>query len=84
MNLELIKELKQECQREASLRKNVYPKLVASGQKSDEEAKRQIYLMQLAAACFDKIIQGKAPEVQQTLFNTGEFQTHKSMYEHGY
>ena len=84
MNLDLIKELQQECLREANLRKSVYPKLVASGQKTDEQAKRQIYLMQLAAACFEKILQGKAPEVQQTLFNTGDFQTHKNMYEYGY
>ena len=40
--------------------------------------------MQLAASCFEKILQGKAPEVQQTLFNTGDFQTHKNMYEYGY
>lgn len=83
MNLETIEKLKNECTRELRLRQSVYPKLVAAGKKKQEEADEQIKLMALAAACFDKILKAKAPEVQQILFNAKEFTQNKSMYDWG-
>lgn len=38
-----------------------------------KESEEQIHLMKLAAACFNKILEGKAPEVQQQLFNMAEY-----------
>ena len=73
MNLEMIKKLKICCSREAELRKKVYPKFILSGKMSSKEAKEEIKLMQIAAACFDKILKGNAPEIQQQLFNTNNY-----------
>ena len=73
MDFETIRKLKDCCAREAALRVNVYPKWV---EKADEE----IRLMQIAAACFNKILQGKAPEVQQQLFDTKPYEPPKYNY----
>ena len=69
MDLETIEKLKNCCAREAAMRVNVYPKWVAAGKMTQEKADEEIRLMQIAAACFNKILQGKAPEVQQLLFD---------------
>lgn len=74
MDLETIRKLKNCCAREAALRERVYPKWVETGKMKQDEADEQIRLMKLAAACFNKILEGKAPEVQQTLFDIKEYQ----------
>lgn len=84
MDFETIRKLKECCSREATLRERVYPKWVAVGKMQQEKADEEIRLMRLAAACFNKILEGKAPEVQQQLFDTTEFQKTSSMYEYGY
>lgn len=84
MDFETIRKLKECCSREAALRERVYPKWVAAGKMQQEKADEEIRLMRLAAACFNKILEGKAPEVQQQLFDTTEFQKTRSMYEYGY
>ena len=81
MNLETIRQLKVECERETRLRQSVYPKLIKQGKLTQEDADRQINLMALAAACFKKILDAKAPEVQQILFDAKEFNQEKSMYK---
>ncbi len=80
INFEIIEKLKKECERETALRKSVYPKLIATGKKTKEEAEEQIKLMALAAACFDKILKGKAPGVQQKLFDTSLYQRNSMYY----
>ena len=77
MNIETIEKLKKCCEREAQLRKNVYPKWVASGKMTQEEADNEIRLMFLAAACFNKILKGEAKEVQNKLFNTQDYEIRK-------
>lgn len=84
MDFETIRKLKECGSREAALRERVYPKWVAAGKMQQEKADEEIRLMRLAAACFNKILEGKAPEVQQQLFDTTEFQKTSSMYEYGY
>lgn len=84
MDFETIRKLKECCSREAALRERVYPKWVAVGKMQQEKADEEIRLMRLAAACFNKILEGKAPEVQQQLFDATEFQKTRSMYEYGY
>lgn len=74
MDFETIKKLKDCCAREAALRERVYPKWVTTGKMPKEKADEEIRLMKLAAACFNKILQGKAPEVQQQLFDTKPFE----------
>lgn len=73
MDIETIKKLKECCAREAALRANVYPKWIAAGKMTKEKAEEEIHLMKLAAACFNKILEGKAPEVQQQLFNMAAY-----------
>lgn len=81
MDIETIKKLKDCCAREAALRKNVYPKWVETGKMTQEKADEEIRLMQLAAACFNKIYQGNAPpEVQQSLFDTKQYEPKKHNY----
>lgn len=80
MDFETIKKLKDCCAREAALRVNVYPKWVAARKMTQEKADEEIRLMQLAAACFNKILKGNAPEVQQTLFDTKPFEPPKQNY----
>ena len=80
MDFKTIKKLKDCCAREAALRKNVYPKWVATGKMTQEKADEEIRLMQIAAACFNKILQGKAPEVQQSLFDTKPYEPPKQRY----
>lgn len=81
MDFETIRKLKDCCAREAALRKNVYPKWVATGKMAQEKADEEIYLMQLAAASFNKIYQGNAPpEVQQALFDTKQYEQRKQNY----
>lgn len=71
MNLELIQKLQKCCEREAALRKRVYPKFIISGKMTKATADEEIKLMQLAAACFEKIYKGNVPKnVQQSLFTT--------------
>ena len=80
MDFETIRKLKECCAREAALRVNVYPKWVAARKMTQEKADEEIRLMQLAAACFNKILKGNAPEVQQTLFDTKPFEPLKQNY----
>lgn len=80
MDIETIRKLKECCAREAALRVNVYPKWVAARKMTQEKADEEIRLMQLAAACFNKILKGNAPEVQQTLFDTKPFEPPKQNY----
>ena len=80
MDIETIRKLKECCAREAALRVNVYPKWVAARKMTQEKADEEIRLMQLAAACFNKILKGNAPEVQQTLFDTKPFEPLKQNY----
>lgn len=69
MNLDLIQKLQKCCEREAALRKRVYPKFIMSGKMTKAAADEEIKLMQLAAKCFEKIYTGHAPKsVQQSLF----------------
>ena len=82
MDIETIKKLKDCCAREAALRVNVYPKWVAAGKMPQEKADEEIRLMKLAAACFNKILQGKAPEVQQQLFDIKEFTPKQNTYSY--
>lgn len=80
MDFETIRKLKDCCAREAALRVNVYPKWVKAGKMTQEKADEEIRLMQIAAACFNKILQGKAPEVQQQLFDTKPYEPPKYNY----
>lgn len=80
MNLETIEKIKTECEREVRLRQSVYPKLVAAGKKTQEDADRQIKLMALAAACFKKILDNKAPDAQQILFNKKDYEPTQTMH----
>lgn len=80
MDFETIKKLKECCAREAALRVNVYPKWVAAKKMTQEKADEEIRLMQLAAACFNKILKGNAPEVQQQLFDIKEFTPKNNNY----
>lgn len=83
MDFETIKKLKDCCSREAALRVNVYPKWVALGKMTQEKADEEIRLMRLAAACFNKLLEGKAPEVQKQLFDVKPYEAPKkqSMYD---
>ena len=80
MDIETIRKLKECCAREAALRVNVYPKWVAARKMTQEKADEEIRLMQLVAACFNKILKGNAPEVQQALFDTKHFEPPKQNY----
>lgn len=80
MDIETIRKLKECCAREAALRVNVYPKWVAAGKMPQEKADEEIRLMQLAATCFNKILKGNAPEVQQSLFDTKPYEPQKHNY----
>lgn len=80
MDQETIKKLKNCCAREAAMREHVYPKWVESGKMEQAKADEEIRLMKLAAACFNKILEGKAPEVQQTLFDIKEYQPRTTHY----
>lgn len=80
MDIETIRKLKDCCAREAAMRVNVYPKFVDSGRMTQEKADEEIKLMQIAAACFNKILQGKAPEVQQQLFDIKQFEPQRHNY----
>lgn len=80
MDIETIRKLKECCAREAALRVNVYPKWVAARKMTQEKADEEIRLMQLAAACFNKILKGNAPEVQQSLFDTKPYEPQKHNY----
>lgn len=81
MDFETIKKLKNCCAREAVMREKVYPRFIASGKMTQEKADEEIKLMQLAAACFNKIYQGNAPpEVQQALFDTKQYEHRKQNY----
>ena len=75
-----IRKLKDCCAREAALRVNVYPKWVKAGKMTQEKADEEIRLMQIAAACFNKILKGNAPEVQQQLFDTKPYEPPKYNY----
>lgn len=77
MDFETIKKLKDCCSREAALRVNVYPKWVTSGKMTQEKADEEIRLMRLAAACFNKLLEGKAPEVQKQLFDIKPYEAAK-------
>lgn len=74
MDLETIKKLKECCLKEARVRANTYPQMVAIGKMTKEQADEEIKLMQIAAACFNKILENKAPEVQQILFDTKPYE----------
>ena len=80
MDLETIRKLKDCCSREAALRDKVYPKWVAAGKMKKEKADEEIRLMRLAAACFNKILEGKAPEVQQQLFDVKPYEPRRYTY----
>lgn len=80
MDFDTIKKLKNCCAREAAMREKVYPRFIASGKMTKEKADEEIHLMKLAAACFNKILSGNAPEVQQMLFNTQDYQKRNYNY----
>ena len=82
MDLEMIRKLKECCEREYKLRISVYPKLIATGKMTKEKADEEIRLMKLCAMSFDKILQGNAPKIQQQLFNIEDYQKRKSMYDY--
>lgn len=77
MDFETIKKLEDCCSREAALRANVYPKFIASGRMTKENAAEEIRLMRLAAACFNKLLEGEAPDVQKQLFDIKPYETAK-------
>lgn len=84
MDFETIRKLKECCSREAALRERVYPKWVAAGKMQQEKADEEIRLMRLAAACFNKILEGKAPKVQQQLFDLKQYEQKRLSHYDGY
>ena len=71
IDYELLGEMIDCVKREVGLRYAVYPKLIASGKMTKEQAEKEKRLMYAVLRCLQKIYDGKAPgEVQQALFNT--------------
>lgn len=74
INYPLLKEMIDCVSREVSLRFAVYPKRIAAGKMTKEQADKEIHLMQLIKNSLKKIYEGKAPEtVQQAFFNVQDF-----------
>lgn len=70
MKKPLLKEMIECVKREVGMRYKVYPKLVANGKMTQEEADKEKKLMYLVQLSLQKIYDGKAPEeVQATLFD---------------
>ncbi len=56
--------------------------MIAAKKMTQEKADEEIKLMWIAAACFNKILQGAAPkEVQQALFDIKEYDKPKRTYD---
>lgn len=68
---ELLKQMIDCVSREASMRYAVYPKRVAAGKMTADEAEKEKRLMYGVKKALQKIYDGTAPiEVQQALFDT--------------
>lgn len=68
---ELLKQMIDCVSREVSMRYAVYPKRVAAGKMTADEAEKEKRLMHGVKKALQKIYDGTAPpEVQQTLFDT--------------
>ena len=81
INYSLLKEMIDCASREISLRFAVYPGRIRAGKMTQEQADKEIHLMQLIKASLQKIYDNKAPEsVQRAFFDTKEFE--KKNYEH--
>lgn len=81
INYSLLKEMIDCASREVSLRFAVYPGRVRAGNMTQEQADKEIYLMQVIKASLQKIYDNKAPElVQRAFFDVKEFE--KKNYEH--
>lgn len=71
IDYELLNEMIDCVKREVGLRYAVYPKLIASGKMTADQAEKEKRLMYAVQRCLQKIYDGKAPiEVQQALFDT--------------
>ncbi len=71
IDYELLGQMIDCVKREVGLRYAVYPKLIASGKMTADQAEKEKRLMYAVQRCLQKIYDGKAPiEVQQALFNT--------------
>lgn len=74
IDYELLQQMIDCVSREVALRYAVYPKRIASGKMTQEEAEKEQRLMYGVKKALQKIYDGKAPtEVQQALFNTELF-----------
>lgn len=81
IDYELLGQMIDCVSREVSLRYAVYPKRVATGKITAEEAQREQRLMYGVKKALQKIYDGKAPlQVQQALFNTEIYKKQERSY----
>lgn len=81
INYSLLKEMIDCVSREISLRYAVYPKRVMTGKMTQQEADKEIHLMQLIKASLQKIYDKKAPEtIQRAFFDLKEFDNKPKEY----
>lgn len=81
INYPLLKEMINCADREISLRFAVYPKRIAAGKMTKEQADKEIHLMQLIKNSLKKIYNNQAPEsVQQVFFNLEDYKNKSNDY----
>lgn len=81
INYTLLKEMIDCASREVSLRFAVYPKRIQAGKMTQEQADKEIQLMQLIKNSLKKIYENKAPEsVQQAFFNLDDYKNKQNEY----
>lgn len=81
IDYELLGQMIDCVSREVSLRYAVYPKRVAAGKMTAEEAQREQRLMYGVKKALQKIYDGKAPlQVQQALFDTEIYKKKERSY----
>lgn len=77
----LLKEMIDCVSREVSLRFAVYPKRIAAGKMTKEQADKEIHLMQLIKNSLKKIYENKTPEtIQQAFFNLEDYKNKQNEY----
>ena len=81
INYSLLKEMIDCASREVSLRFAVYSGRVRAGKMTQEQADKEIHLMQLIKASLQKIYDNKAPEsVQRAFLNLDDYKNKQNEY----
>lgn len=81
INYSLLKEMIDCVSREISFRYAVYPNRIKVGKMTQEQANKEIHLMQLIKNSLKKIYENKAPEtVQQAFLNLEDYNNKQNEY----